>query len=256
MQYTFHWQLHFYLNFTLLMKAMILAAGLGTRLQPFTLKHPKALALVNEKSLLQRNIEYLQQHGVTEVIVNVHHFADQIVEVVDSNKGWGSTISFSDESGEVLETGGGLLKAKWFLETDDNFVLMNVDMLTDMNLTEMQAIHKTNSALATLAVTNRQSSRGFLFNTEMQLCGWHNTSTMEEKITIPNQQLSSYAFSGLHVIDSSIFKQITQTGKFGMVEVYLNLCASNTILGYNHSGSKLLDVGKPESVLLAETMFE
>jgi N-acetyl-alpha-D-muramate 1-phosphate uridylyltransferase len=238
------------------MKAMILAAGLGTRLQPFTLHHPKALAPVNGKSLLQRNIEYLQLHGIRDVIINVHHFADQILEAIATNKGWGSNIVVSDESNEVLETGGGLLKAKHFLETDAHFVLLNVDMLTDMNLTEMITKHTTNNALATLAISDRKSSRAFLFNADLQMCGWQNTVTNEQKLSRPQENLTPYAFSGLHVIDSRIFTQITQTGKFGMVEVYLDLCKTNNIIGYNHSGCKLLDVGKPECVVLAESMFE
>ena len=112
---------------------MLLAAGLGSRLKPWTDHHPKSLAIVNGKSLLQRNVEYLQQYGINQVIINVHHFADQIKEAIDKTKGWGSTISISDETEAVLETGGGLNKAAWFFGKDD-FVLMNADILTDMNL--------------------------------------------------------------------------------------------------------------------------
>jgi N-acetyl-alpha-D-muramate 1-phosphate uridylyltransferase len=238
------------------MKAMILAAGLGTRLQPFTLHHPKALAMVNGKSLLQRNVEFLQQHGVLDVIVNVHHFPEQMVEAIQKNNGWGSNVVISDESDEVLETGGGLLKAKWFLETDENFILLNVDMLTDMNLSEMIEQHNSSNALATLAISDRKSSRAFLFDEDLQLCGWQNTVTDEQKVRKFHQHLTAYAFSGLHIIQSEIFSKITQEGKFGMVEVYLDLCEQNTMLGYNHSGAKLLDVGKPESVVMAESMFE
>src|SRR5882724_12673996 len=108
------------------MKAMIFAAGLGTRFKPWTNKHPKALAIVNGKSLLQRNIEYLQSYGITDVIVNVHHFADQIIDAIDKNKGWGSTVSISDERGEVLETGGGLLKARPLLDNGERFLTLNV----------------------------------------------------------------------------------------------------------------------------------
>ena len=116
------------------MKAMILAAGLGTRLKPFTDHHPKALAMVNGKSLLQRNIAYLQTYGITEVIVNVHHFADQIIETIKVNKGWGSQISISDETDEVLETGGGVLRAATYFEQEEKWLVMNADILTDLNL--------------------------------------------------------------------------------------------------------------------------
>src|SRR5690348_1194966 len=113
------------------MKAMILAAGLGTRLKPFTDKHPKALAIVNGKSVLQRNVEYLQQFGIHEVIVNLHHFADQVIKTIASNNGWGSHITISDETDEVLETGGGIKKASWFLRQDEDALVMNADILTD-----------------------------------------------------------------------------------------------------------------------------
>src|SRR5437763_10888784 len=119
------------------MKAMILAAGLGTRLKPFTDEHPKALAVINGKSLLQRNVEYLSSFGITDVIVNVHHFPDQITDAIKKNKGFGSNIIISDEKDEVLETGGGLMKAKDFFDEREAFVLMNVDVLTDLNLGRM-----------------------------------------------------------------------------------------------------------------------
>src|SRR5215218_224279 len=115
------------------MKAMILAAGLGTRFKPWTDKHPKALATINGKTLLQRTIEYLQQYDIKDVVVNVHHFADQVEEAINKNRGWGSTITISNERAEVLETGGGLLKAKEFLK-DDTFLTINVDILTELNL--------------------------------------------------------------------------------------------------------------------------
>ncbi len=142
-------------------KAMIFAAGLGSRLKPWTDHHPKALAEVNGKPLLQRNIEYLQKHGIYDVIVNVHHFADQIIDTIEKNKGWGSTITISDETAEVLETGGGLQKAGWYFEGTENFVVMNADILTDMDLTAMLAQHRLQKPLATLAVSERETSRYF-----------------------------------------------------------------------------------------------
>jgi N-acetyl-alpha-D-muramate 1-phosphate uridylyltransferase len=231
-----------------------LAAGLGTRLKPWTDTHPKALAIVNGKSLLQRNIEYLQLHGITNVVVNVHHFPEQIIAAINNNNGWGSAITISNESDMVLETGGGLLKAKPYLQ-NDTFVLMNVDMLTDMDLTAMITYHKTNNALATLGISNRKSSRAFLFDNNNKLCGWHNTNTGEHIIKTSEPNLVPMAFSGFHIIDPNIFNLITQQGKFGMVAVYLELCATQHIIGYNHTGCKLLDVGKPESIGIAESLF-
>src|ERR1700729_726395 len=133
------------------MKAMIFAAGLGTRLKPWTDNHPKALALVNGKSLLQRNVEYLQQFGITEVMVNVHHFAEQVIEEIKTDKSWGSSITISDESDEVLETGGGLKKASWYFDKNP-FLVINADVLTDLNLDEMIGSFRMKSPLSMLAV--------------------------------------------------------------------------------------------------------
>lgn len=243
------------------MKALLLAAGLGTRLQPFTLHHPKALAMVNGKSLLQRNIEYLQEQGIEELIVNVHHFADQIINEIETNQGWGSKVSISDETDAVLETGGGLKKATWYLEQEESFVVMNVDMLTDMPLAKMIKQHQISQPLATLAITDRTSSRYLLFNDKNTLCGWRNTTTLEEKGAVlmyddqKRQTLVQKAFSGIHVISSRIFNLIQQQGKFSLIDVYMSLCADNMIEGFNHSDSLLIDVGKPESIIKAEGLF-
>ena len=237
------------------MKAMIFAAGLGTRLKPWTDHHPKALAVVNGKSLLQRNIEYLQLFGIREVIVNVHHFANQIIDAIETNNGWGSTITISDETNEVLETGGGLKKAAWYFDSPQDFVVMNVDMLTDFDLSKMMEQHQSTNALATLAVSSRLTSRYFLFNEVNRLCGWRNTNTGDEKIVIPNNRLIEKAFSGIHVINSSIFNLMWQQGKFSMVDVYLSLAAEHGIYCFDHTGAKLLDVGKPESIVKAEGLF-
>lgn len=234
---------------------MILAAGLGTRFKPWTDQHPKALAPVNGKSLLQRNIEYLQRFGIRDVVINVHHFAEQIIEALETNKGWGSRYSISDETAEVLETGGGLKKARPLLE-GGAFVLMNVDMLTDMDLAAMTADHFRHRPLATLAVTGRSTSRYFLFNGEDELCGWRNVQTGQERLARPDPgQLLQKAFSGIHVIDPAIFPLMNREGKFSMVDVYLDLAAGHALRGFDHSHSKLIDVGKPASAEEAERMF-
>jgi NDP-sugar pyrophosphorylase family protein len=237
------------------MKAMILAAGLGTRLKPFTDHHPKALAVVNGKTILQRNIEYLQQFKVDKIIINVHHFADQIISFLQENNNFNIDIQISDETQEVLETGGGLLKAKWFFEPNESFVLMNVDILTDMNLQEMLQKHTSSKAIATLAISRRESARCFLFNDDLQLCGWRNKQKQEEKISLSADNYTEFAFSGIHIINSIIFQHISQVGKFSMVDVYLDLCKKHVIKGYDHSGTHFLDVGKPDSILKAETIF-
>ena len=238
------------------MKAMLLAAGFGTRLKPFTDHHPKALAEVNHKTLLQRNIQYLQQFGIYDIIVNVHHFAEQIVQAIKMNKGWGSTVSISDETDAILETGGGLKRAAWFFKDEEDFVLMNVDILTDLRLDEMSSFHKHNMPLATLAVTARETSRYFLFDEQNVLCGWTNVKTGEEKIRRPGNKLISKAFSGIHIINKKFFSvMLPMQQKFSMVDVYLSLCAENKILSYDHSRSLLIDVGKPETLQQAAGLF-
>ena len=238
------------------MKAMIFSAGLGTRFKPWTDSHPKALALVNGKSLLQHNIEYLQRYGITDVVVNVHHFADQLQAALKINNGWGSAVTISDESDAILETGGGLKRAAGFFEhTKEPFVLMNVDILTDLDLRLMIQQHLELNPLASLAVTNRETSRYFLFNEHNMLCGWRNVKTGEEKISRPCQQPIQKAFSGIHVIDPRIFSLMKQEGKFSMVDVYLELAKKQAIKSFDHNDSNFIDVGKPESILRAEELF-
>ncbi len=235
---------------------MILAAGLGTRLKPWTDKHPKALVPVNGVSVLERNVKYLQQYGITNVVVNVHHFAGQIIDAININNGWGSNLQISDEQDMVLETGGGLLKAKNFLDGGD-FLLMNADILTDLNIDAFIQLHKSKNALATLAVTDRVSSRAFLFNSEMALKGWQNTKENNIKLAtgFSANNVKAYAFSGLHIINPAIFELISFTGKFSIVDVYVDLCSTQHIHGFNHSGGKLFDVGTTEKVAVAEQYF-
>jgi NDP-sugar pyrophosphorylase family protein len=236
-------------------KAMIFSAGLGTRFKPWTDLHPKALAIVNGKSLLQRNIEYLQQYGITNVVVNVHHFADQIVDAIKKNNGWGSQIIISDETNEVLETGGGLLKATLLLKGNQPFFTLNADFLTNLNLHNLLAFHQQKKALISFGISNRKSSRNFLFDEDYRLCGWMNSSTGEKRIAIDKPNLIPMAYSCVVVLEPSIFDLIPQRGKFSIVDTYLSLAAAYPIYGYNHSGDKLVDVGRLESVAVAEALF-
>lgn len=234
---------------------MIFSAGLGTRFKPWTDSHPKALAIVNGKSLLQRNIEYLQQYGIKDVVINVHHFADQVVEAVKENNGWGSNILISDETNEVLETGGGLLKAKGLLQNGQSFITLNADFLTNLNLNDLIAFHQKKKGLISFGITSRKSSRNFLFDEDNRLCGWMNNSTGEKKIAIDKPNLKPMAYSCVVVFEPAIFDLIPQKGKFSLVDTYLSLAAVNPIYGYDHTGDKLVDVGKPESVAIAESLF-
>ena len=182
------------------MKAMIFAAGLGTRLKPFTDHHPKALAEVSGKTLLEHTIRYLQKFGIEDVIVNVHHFADQIDEAINENSGYGSWVTVSDERESVLETGGGLQKAAWYFEGEEDFVVINVDVLTNLDLSRMIEAHQESDALATLAVMKRNSTRQLLFDEHMILCGWTNNTTGEQKISREVLSLNPFAFSGVQAV--------------------------------------------------------
>jgi len=237
------------------MKAMIFSAGLGTRFKPWTDTHPKALAIINGKSLLQRNIEYLQQYGIRDVIVNVHHFAGQVLDAVKKNKGWGSNVFISDETDVVLETGGGLVKAKDLFTPGEKFITCNVDILTDLNIDKLLAFHEKHKPLISFGVTNRKSSRYLLFNEKDRLCGWRNVKTGEEKIKVSEDALIQKAYSCVVVFEYAIFQLMPFTGKFSLMDAYLALAKDHLILGYDHSGDRLVDVGKPESVEIAEKLF-
>jgi NDP-sugar pyrophosphorylase family protein len=247
------------------MRAMILAAGLGTRLKPFTEHHPKALAMVNGKSLLQRNVEYLMSYGITEIIVNVHHFADQIINAIQENNGWGANITISDETHEVLETGGGLLHAANYFENEASWLVMNADILTNLNLHQLiaadvaNAIKAEGELVATLAVTNRSSSRNLIFNAAGTLCGWKNNTTGEEKwanpLRDPNTAMAK-AFSGIQIVHAAFLSEVQLRGKFSLIDAYLQLAQHYAIHYYDHSDGILLDVGKPESLEKAATIFK
>jgi NDP-sugar pyrophosphorylase family protein len=240
------------------MKAMIFSAGLGTRFKPWTDHHPKALAVVNGKSLLQRNIEYLQQYGITDVLVNVHHFADQVIETVNKNKGWGSKITISDEKDELLDTGGGLLKAKNLFTPGEGFITCNADILTDLDISKLVSFHQQSKALISFGVTDRKTSRYLLFDENNRLCGWRNTKTDEEKISIMKEPLKEMAYSCVVVFEYEIFRLMQEhnfSGKFSLIDVYLALAPNHLILGYDHTGDRFVDVGKPESIPIAASVF-
>lgn len=237
------------------MQAMIFCAGLGTRFKPWTDKHPKALAVINGKSLLQRNIEYLQQHGITDVIVNVHHFADQIVDAIEKNNGWGSNITISDETNAVLETGGGLVQAQKLFKPGQKFITLNADILTDLNINELLKFHKEHKPLISMAVSDRKTSRNLLFDSANRLCGWRNNSTGEERISMPMINPAAKAYDCVVVFEYDVFNLNYFEGKFSLIDLYLDLAKSNTILGYNHSAERWIDVGKPESIPIAEKIF-
>lgn len=236
------------------MKALIFAAGKGTRLKPFTDYHPKALAKVNGISLLERNIRFLQSFGINDFVINVHHFGEQIVDFLKFNNDFGSKIEISDESNQLLETGGGLMFARHFLDLEKDFLVMNTDILTDLDINKFIKFHKENHNLVTLAVSDRESSRKLLFDDELVLKGWENLKTGEQKLAETKNKLKSLAFSGIHYINPKIFNKIKRKGKFSIMDEYLDLMLTEKIHGFEHK-NRLIDVGKPESVSEAEKYF-
>ena len=235
------------------MKAMIFAAGLGTRLKPITNDRPKALAEIHGTPLLEIIIRRLINYGFDDIIINVHHFADKVVDFLESKNNFGINIQISDETDQLLDTGGGLKKASWFFDDNEPFLVHNVDTLTDIDLLDYFNYHKQNNALATLLVRHRPGSRFFLFDINTRLCGWENIISKEKIITSdPDKQLEQIAFSCLHVIHPSIFKLIDEEGCFSIIDVYLRLAKSHKIMGYVDDTSYWLDVGTPEKLQRGE----
>ncbi len=239
-------------------KAMILAAGMGTRLHPITLTKPKALAEVNGVPLLEYAIRHLIKHGFNDIIINIHHFGEQIVDFLKKKNNFNIKISISDESEKLLNTGGGLKKASWFFDDKKPFLLYNVDILSDFDLKSFYEFHVDSEALATLAVRGRKTSRYFLFNQNGHLCGWKNMSTNEIKITSRTvSKLQPFAFSGIQVINSDFLEMMEKhEGAFSITDVYLDLCANYKIVAYNHDKSFWLDLGTVEKVEYAENLLK
>ncbi|MCB8964475.1 MAG: nucleotidyltransferase family protein [Bacteroidales bacterium] len=237
------------------MKAMILAAGLGTRLMPLTADKPKALVEVGGKTLLEHCINNLISQGFDHIVVNVHHFAPMIYHFL-SQHSFNASIYISDESDRLLDTGGGIIHARPFLDGDEPFLVHNVDIISDINLQALLRAHTINNALATLAVSSRESSRVFLFDSDMRLSGWRNMLT--GKSIIPNEQsvtLNAHAFAGIHVLSPLFFQLTTAQGAFSIVDQYLNLCVDNRIYGVKFDNNYIIDVGKPNSLKRVEEYF-
>lgn len=237
------------------MKAMIFAAGLGTRLQPLTNSIPKALVPFNNKPLLQHLIEKLVVEGFDKIIINTHHFSEQLIDFINIKKSFGIHISISDETGTLLDTGGGLIKASWFFDDGKPFLVHNVDVVSNIDFSSLLKFHIENIAIATLAVRDRKTSRYLHFDDNNVLSGWENIKT-GERLGHFNQEITRrFAFSGIHVIDPKIFKLINEEGKFSIINVYLNLATENKIVGFDHSEDLWMDVGNLTNLKKAEELF-
>lgn len=235
------------------MKAMILAAGLGTRLRPLTNDRPKALVEVGGKTLLEITLARLREFGVQEVIINVHHFADMVVDYLKANGNFGMRIEISREE-ELLDTGGGLKKAGWFFLEDSPggdgpFVLHNVDVISTIDLNRMVAFHREHWALATLAVQERETSRYLLFDEQGRLCGRRAAGDAEPEAGRRSAGARALAFSGVHVISPRIFSLMTEIGAFSIIATYLRLAAlGEKIEAFRADEYYWRDLGRPENL--------
>lgn len=238
------------------MRAMILAAGLGTRLRPLTNDRPKALVEVAGHTLLEITLRRLVEFGIREVIVNVHHFADMVADYLKKNGNFGLRIEVSREE-TLLDTGGGLKKAAWFFledssDPDQPFLLHNVDVISTIDLQGVAQFHRENQALATLAVQDRETSRRLLFDEQNQLCGrWAGRDQAPEMVR-PSPQAQPLAFSGVHVISPRLLSKMTEVGPFSITTFYLRLAGGGEkILAFRADEYYWRDLGKPENVAQA-----
>lgn len=250
------------------MKAMIFAAGLGTRLKPLTDTMPKALVPVGGKPLLEHTIEKLKAAGFDEIIINIHHFAEQIIDFVEANRHFGIHIEFSDEREELLDTGGGIKKASAFLNDSQPFLVHNVDILSNIDLQKLYKISiqhtrsdsvapqsrqsQLHSPLATLVCSERKTSRYLLFDSDNRLKGWINEKTGEVKSPFPNfepQRYRKLAFAGIQILQPSVFQYMAGfPDRFSIIEFYLSMCDKEELVCHIPDNLKLIDVGKTQSL--------
>lgn len=242
------------------MKAMLFAAGLGTRLKPLTDTMPKAMVSIAGKPLLEHVIIKLKESGFDEISINVHHFADQIIDFIKEKNNFGIRIEISDERELLLETGGGIKKAAAFFDDGNPFLVHNVDILSDVDLSLFYANHIQQNAMASLLVSKRETSRYLLFDEDKNLKGWINEKTGETKspLTDFNPALySKYAFAGVHIISPSIFEWMNGwNGKFSIIDFYLSIADKTSIKGYCPQVLNMIDVGKLDSLEQAEEFVQ
>lgn len=256
---------------------MIFAAGLGTRLKPLTDTMPKALVPVAGKPLLQHTIEKLKAAGFDEIIINVHHFAEQIIDFIETNNHFGICIEFSDEQAQLLDTGGGIRKASYFFSDNNPFLVHNVDILSNIDLrkvydtaspnhTSLDMMHHPSrqgqylSPLATLVCCERKTSRYLLFDDNNHLKGWINEATGEVKSPLLNfdpQQYRKLAFAGIQILHPSIFEHMTNfPERFSIIDFYLSICGKAIINSYTPDNMQMIDVGKIDSLQEATGFLE
>ena len=240
-----------------LVKALLFAAGLGTRLKEQTLSKPKALIDLAGKPLLRHAIEHLKQFGITDITINVFHFAEQVISYLEENNNFGINIHISDERDQLLDTGGGLKKADVFLNGTEPILIYNVDVISNLDLNLLLKYHQEQKSLATLVVRARETSRYLMFDSNLQLTGWKNFSNGETRISRDESFAESqpFAFSGIHLIQPELLDLITEEGKFPIMDMYLRLAKVHSIKAYIDHSDLWMDLGKPEQLLAAEEIF-
>lgn len=239
------------------MKGMILAAGMGTRLKPWTDSHPKALVPVGGVPMLQRVVEKMHGAGITDITVNVYHFADQIIDFI-SEKGW--NIKISDERPELLETGGGLLKASELVRGEVPVLVHNADILSNVEFGELDRQIEMEGRDALLLVSERESSRKLIFDADMKLKGWHNLTTGEYRPENYKKREGDreYAFSGIYVVSQGFLARMRERewrGKFSIIDYLLAEMCRENIGGYKKEDLEIIDIGKPDSLNRAENLL-
>ena len=248
-----------------MMQAMIFAAGLGTRLKPLTDTMPKALVRVGGEPLIKRVIENLARAGVDRIVVNVHHFAGQIIDYLKENNNFGLDIRISDETSVLLETGGGIKKAAPLFAPDAPILIHNVDILSNVDLKkfyiaasvrEERRVKSEEGVDAVLLVSWRKTKRYLLFDDDMRLVGWTNIETGEVRSPYPElnpKECRMYAFAGIHAISPRLLKMMDSfPDRFGIIDFYLKACATHNIIGYSKDDLKLMDIGKLDTLVQAE----
>ena len=243
------------------MKALIFAAGLGTRLKPFTEKHPKALYPICGKPLLYHTIMKLKQSGFNNIVINVHHFGEQIIEYLAQENYFDINIQISDERNLLLDTGGGIKNAASLFEGSEPFLVHNVDIISNADLNSLYQAHKKNdNALATLLVSDRKSSRYLLWNDLNKLAGWVNENTQEIKSPYPKinlQEVKRMAFSGIHIISPVVFQYMKNCPDvFSIIDFYLSIADKTSIYAHSEKELNLVDVGKSENQSKAEELIK
>ena len=236
------------------MQAMILAAGLGTRLKPITDELPKALVEVNGKTLLEIAIRNLIENDFRRIVINVHHFADKVKDFINKNT-FAADIFISDESDLLLDTGGGIKHAQKYFD-DSPILVHNVDIISNLNLKEFYQFHLSDDALASLVVSNRESNRYLLFNDDNILCGWQDVKKEEKIIVRDDVKLHQLAFSGIHILNPHLIESFPKEQVFSVITAYLKIAATEDIHAYVSIDLKWIDVGKVDSLQKAEALVK